>query len=61
MSVFREIRIGSAASAVIIGGCFAPAGSQALDLPARSAAPVESVPICTAHGTGFFNIAQREG
>jgi hypothetical protein len=56
MSVFREIRIGSAASAAIIGGCFAPAGSQALALPARSAAPAEFVRICSTHGTGFFTI-----
>ncbi|PVE24214.1 porin [Microvirga sp. KLBC 81] len=56
MSVFREIRTGSAACAAIIAGCLVPAGSQAVDLPAKSAAPVESVRICSAHGTGFFTI-----
>jgi hypothetical protein len=56
MSVFREIRIGSAACAAIIGGCFSPAGSQATDLPAKSAAPVGAVRICSTHGTGFFTI-----
>ncbi len=53
MSVFRT---GSAACAVIIGGCLVPTGSQALDLPARSTTPVEAVRICSAHGAGFFTI-----
>ncbi|MBQ0822611.1 porin [Microvirga sp. HBU67558] len=56
MDVFREIRTGSAACAVIIGGCVVPAGSQALDLPAKGATLVEAVRICSAHGTGFFTI-----
>jgi hypothetical protein len=56
MDVFREIRTGSTACAAIIGGCLVPAGSQAVDLPAKGATLVESVRICSTHGTGFFTI-----
>ncbi|MBD2751193.1 porin [Microvirga sp. BT688] len=56
MSVLRKIRTGSAACAAIIGGCLVPTGSEAADLPTKGANLVESVRICSAHGTGFFAI-----
>src|SRR4051794_2299599 len=35
-------------------------GAQAADLPAKTAAPVEYVRICSTYGTGFFYIPGTE-
>ncbi len=50
MKLVKSLLLGSAA------GFCAVAGAQAADLPARKAAPVEYVRVCTAHGAGFFFI-----
>jgi hypothetical protein len=41
--------------AVVVGG-----GAQAADLPAKTAAPVEYVRVCSTHGPGFFYIPGTE-
>ena len=41
-------------------GLAAVAGAQAADLPVRTAAPVEYVRVCSAHGVGFFYIPGTE-
>ncbi|MDB5592716.1 porin [Enterovirga sp.] len=50
MKLVKSLLLGSAA------GLCAVAGAQAADLPARRAAPVEYVRVCTAYGAGFFFI-----
>ena len=50
MKLTKSLLLGSAA------GLCAVAGAQAADLPARAAAPVEYVRVCTAYGAGFFYI-----
>ncbi|WP_262300320.1 porin, partial [Microvirga sesbaniae] len=52
MASVRTLLLGTAA---IMSG-----GAQAADLPAKSAAPVEYVRICSTHGNGFFSIPGTE-
>jgi hypothetical protein len=46
MRAIRTVLLGSVA---VIGG-----GALAADLPAKTAAPVDYVRICSTHGNGFF-------
>jgi len=50
MKLVKSLFLGSAA------GLAAVAGAQAADLPARKAAPVEYVRVCSVHGAGFFYV-----
>src|ERR671912_3026834 len=50
MASFRSLLLGTAA------GLSTVAGVQAADLPAKSAAPVEYVRVCTTYGEGFFYV-----
>ena len=52
MASLRTVLLGSAA--IITGG------AHAADLPAKTAAPVEYVRICSTHGNGFFYIPGTE-
>jgi len=52
MASARTLLLGSVA---IIGG-----GAQAADLPAKPAAPVEYVRVCSTYGTGFFYVPGTE-
>ena len=52
MMAVRTVLLGSVA---VIGG-----GALAADLPVKTAAPVEYVRICSAHGAGFFYIPGTE-
>src|SRR3712207_3689104 len=45
----------------LVAGLAAVAGAQAADLPARKAAPVEYVRVCSTYGAGFFYIPGTEG
>ncbi len=55
MKLVKSLLLGSAA------GLAAVAGAQAADLPARKAAPVEYVRVCSAYGVGFFYVPGTEG
>ena len=55
MRILKGLLLGSAA------GLAAVAGAQAADLPARKAAPVEYVRVCTAYGEGFIYIPGTDG
>ncbi|WP_293853872.1 porin [uncultured Alsobacter sp.] len=50
MKLMKSLLLGSAA------GFAAVAGAQAADLPARKAAPVEFVRVCSQFGAGFFYV-----
>jgi len=50
MNIVKSLLLSSAA------GFLAVAGAQAADLPARKAAPVEYVKVCSAYGAGFWFI-----
>jgi Porin subfamily len=54
MASFRSLLLGTAA------GLSTVAGVQAADLPAKTAAPVEYVRVCTAYGEGFFYVPGTE-
>ena len=43
-----------------VAGLAAVAGAQAADLPAKKAAPVEYVRVCSTYGAGFFYIPGTE-
>ena len=55
MKLVKSLLLGSAA------GLAAVAGAQAADLPARKAAPVEYVRVCSTYGVGFFYVPGTEG
>ena len=48
MAYFREFVVGSVVAL--------SSGAQAADLPAKAAAPVEYVRVCSVYGTGFFYV-----
>jgi len=54
MKLAKSLLLGTAA------GIAAVAGAQAADLPARKAAPVEYVRVCSTYGTGFFYVPGTE-
>ncbi len=54
MKLAKSLLLGSAA------GFAAVAGANAADLPAKKAAPVEYVRVCSSHGEGFFYIPGTE-
>lgn len=54
MKLVKSLLLGS------VAGLAAVAGAQAADLPARKAAPVEYVRVCSAYGAGFFYIPGTE-
>ncbi|MGO4573908.1 porin [Microvirga sp. 2TAF3] len=54
MKLIQSILFGS------VAGLAAVAGVQAADLPAKKAAPVEYVRVCTTYGEGFFYIPGTE-
>ncbi|MGO4705847.1 porin [Microvirga sp. 2MCAF38] len=54
MKLAKSLLLGSAV------GFAAVAGAQAADLPAKKAAPVEYVRVCSTHGAGFFYIPGTE-
>ncbi|MET0529165.1 MAG: porin [Microvirga sp.] len=56
MNVFRAICTRSVAYATVIAGCLVPAGSQALDLPAKGTTLTEAVRACSTYGAGFLAI-----
>src|SRR6476620_7213672 len=48
MKLVKSLLLGTAAGLATV------AGAQAADLPARNAAPVEYVRVCSTYGAGFF-------
>ncbi|MCB8822664.1 porin [Microvirga rosea] len=54
MKLVQSLLIGS------VAGLTLAAGAQAADLPAKKAAPVEYVRVCTTYGEGFFYIPGTE-
>ncbi len=50
MKLVKSLLLGSAAGLAVV------AGAQAADLPAKKAAPVEYVRVCSTYGAGFFYI-----
>ncbi|WP_112662995.1 porin [Microvirga flavescens] len=54
MKLVKSLLLGSAA------GLAAVAGANAADLPAKKAAPVEYVRVCSTYGAGFFYIPGTE-
>ncbi|MGO4704402.1 porin [Microvirga sp. 2MCAF38] len=54
MKLVKSLLLGSAA------GLAAVAGAHAADLPAKKAAPVEYVRVCSTYGAGFFYIPGTE-
>ena len=54
MKLVKSLLLGS------VAGLAAVAGAQAADLPAKKAAPVEYVRVCSTYGAGFFYIPGTE-
>lgn len=54
MKLVKSLMLGS------VAGLAAVAGAQAADLPAKKAAPVEYVRVCSTYGAGFFYIPGTE-
>ena len=54
MKLVKSLLLGSAAGLTVV------AGAQAADLPAKKAAPIEYVRVCSAYGAGFFYIPGTE-
>jgi Porin subfamily len=54
MKLVKSLLLGSAAALAAVSG------AQAADLPARKAAPVDYVRVCSAYGNGFFFIPGTE-
>ncbi|MBF9233493.1 porin [Microvirga alba] len=54
MKIVKSLMLGS------VAGLAAVAGAQAADLPAKKAAPVEYVRVCSTYGAGFFYIPGTE-
>jgi len=54
MKLAKSLLLGS------VAGLAAVAGAQAADLPAKKAAPVEYVRVCSTYGAGFFYIPGTE-
>jgi len=50
MKLVKSLLLGSAAGFAVV------AGAQAADLPAKKAAMVEYVKVCSTYGAGFFTI-----
>ncbi|MGO4389291.1 porin, partial [Microvirga sp. 2YAF29] len=50
MKLVKSLLLGS------VAGLAAVAGAQAADLPAKKAAAVEYVRVCSTYGAGFFYI-----